>query len=326
MSQVVTSSIAISWVALLYLGACSASNEDSGIQELDLTRTYRAAPDGGEQWLVPDMSIEPFSEEIFCYYGSHQRETVGVNYLQPFMSSHNHHAFIQATDQKDRPDGTLERCTSVGSMEQTSPLFEFTGSSFTSDGNYLALPENSAIKLNQGQQWVIEAHFINPTPDRIIVNAAFNLGFVPVETVERWTASWQFDIGDLLVPAGQEATLQFECGFPMEVSLLTLAGHMHEFGRKIVIDLIQGEENTKIYAVEEWTPEYRDYPPLSSWEPDELLLTPDDSLSISCTWKNNEEEALSFPQEMCTAKGLVLDTEDAIFCVNGNQMGQGESE
>lgn len=326
MNPIVTSSTSTSLIVFLCLGACSAGNEDSGIQELDLTRDYRAAPDGGEQWLVPDMSIEPFSEEIFCYYGSHQRETVGVNYLQPFMSSHNHHAFIQATDQNDKPDGTLERCTSVGGMEQTSPLFEFTGSSFTSDGNYLALPDQSAIKLKQGQQWVIEAHFINPTPDRIIVNAAFNLGFVPAESVERWTASWQFDIGDLLLPAGQESSLEFQCGFPTEVSLLTLAGHMHEFGRRQVIDLIQGDEKSRIYTVEEWSPEYRDYPPLTSWDPDELRITPDESLSISCSWENTEQEDLTFPQEMCTAKGLVLDTEDAIFCVNGIQMGQGESE
>jgi hypothetical protein len=321
-NPIVTSSTSTSLLVLLCLGACSSDNEDSGIQELDLTRVYREAPEGGEQWLVPNMIVEPFSEEIFCYYGTHHGETVGVNYLQPFMSSHNHHAFIQASDRNDRADGTLELCTSVGGMEQTSPLFEFTGSSFTSDGNYLALPEQSAIKLKEGQQWVIEAHFINPTPDRIIVNAAFNLGFVPVESVERWTASWQFDIGDLLLPAGQESSLEFQCGFPKEVSLLTLAGHMHEFGRKQVVDLVQDNEETRIYAVEDWIPEYRDYPPLSSWEPDELHITPDEILSIGCSWENTAQEDLVFPQEMCTAKGLVLDTEDAIFCVNGTQMGQ----
>jgi hypothetical protein len=300
--------------------------DDSGTLTRDLTRVYRDAPEGGEQWLVPPMTLEPFSEEIFCYYGTYTDETVGVNYLQPFMSPYNHHAFIQASDQVNKPDGTLERCTSTGGMEQTSPLFEFTGSSFTSDGNYLALPENSAIQLKKGQKWVIEAHFINPTQDRIEVNAAFNLGFVPANTVARWAASWQFDIGDLLLPAEQETSLSFQCGFPTPVSLITLTGHMHEFGRHQEVDRIHNGEKDRIYAVAHWEPEYRDYPPLTQWAPDEMLLSPQDRLEITCTWENPLETDLAFPLEMCTAKGLVLDTEDAVFCVNGVQMNEGNTE
>jgi len=312
----------LSWLLCLLCLACGASPEDSGIRTRDLTRVYRDAPEGGEQWLVPTMTLEPYTEEIFCYYGTYSGETVGVNYLQPFMSSYNHHAFIQATDQIDKPDGSLEMCTSVGGMQQTSPLFEFTGTSFTSDGNYLPLPENSAIKLQQGQQWVIEAHFINPSPDRILVNAAFNLGFIPTEQVDRWTASWQFDIGDLTLPAGQETSLDFECGFAQDVSLLSMVGHMHEYGRHEEVDLLREGLEERIYEVEHWEPEYRDYPPLTQWAPDALQIGAEDRLSVHCTWENTEENDLAFPQEMCTAKGLVLDVEKAIFCVNGMQMGQ----
>jgi hypothetical protein len=207
-------------------------------------------------------------------------------------------------------------------MNQTSPLFEFTGSSLTSDGNYLPLPENSAIKLNQGQKWVIEAHFINPTADRLIVNAAFNLGFTPQESVEQWTGSWQFDIGDLLLPKGEETTLVFDCDFTQEVSILTLAGHMHEYGLHHEAALLRSESTEQIYAVEEWDAEYRDYPPLSSWEPGELVVAAEDLLRTTCTWKNTADHDLEFPLEMCTTKGLALGLEDAVFCVNGLHMGQ----
>ena len=149
-----------------------------------------------------------------------------------------------------------------------------------------------------------------------------SVGFIPTEQVDRWTASWQFDIGDLTLPAGQETTLDFECGFTQEVSLLSMGGLMHEYGLHEEVDLLREGLEERIYEVEHWEPEYRDYPPLTQWAPDALQIGAEDSLSVHCTWENTEENDLAFPQEMCTEKVLVLDAEKAIFCVNGMQMGQ----
>jgi hypothetical protein len=307
-------------VVSVLLTGCPGSVSDTGGETLDMTRAYRDPPEGGIQLVTPDLVIEPYSETFWCYYGTYTGETVGVNFLQPFVSAFNHHTFIQAAHQNAPADGTVENCEDIGGMDQTSPLFEFSGTSLTSDGNYLPLPENSAIKFQQGQRWIIEAHFINPTPNTLIVNTAFNLGFVPYDEVEVWVGSWQFDIGNLLLPAEEETTLTFDCDFKEEVSLLTLVGHMHEHGRNHVVELLQGNAAQTLYSIDEWEAEFREFPPISSWEPGDLPIGADDLLRTHCTYENSGEEDLQFPQEMCTTKGLALGLEDAVFCVNGLHM------
>jgi len=298
------------------LVACSGS-DDTGEGTLDLTRDVAAPPEGGLQIMTPDLSVPPESGIIWCYYGTYTGDTVGVDFLQPFASAYNHHVFIQGAQENSREDGTLEECTDVAGMDQSSPLFEFTGTSLTSDGNYLPLPDGTALQFLSGQPWVIEAHFINPTARELLVNAAFNLGFTPADQVERWAGSWQFDIGDLAIPAGERTSREFDCKFGQDVELLSLSGHMHENGEAVLVDWIHegGEEN--LYAETDWEPEYRDHPPLRTWEPGEMLIDALDSLRTTCTWNNTTGSTLSFPGEMCTAKGLALDIQAPLFCVDG---------
>ena len=130
--------------------------------------------------------MPPFEEVFWCYYGTYTGEKVGVNFVQPFTSAYNHHTFIQAAQEGDPADGELVDCSDYSGMEKTAPLFDISGNSLTADGNYLQLPEGVAITLNSGQRWLIEAHFVNPTAETLLVNVAFNVGVVPEDEVETW--------------------------------------------------------------------------------------------------------------------------------------------
>ncbi len=304
---------------LLFIAGGLACNggADTGLEVLDLTREVADPPEGGLQIVTPDMRVEPKSAVIWCYYGSYDGPTVGVDFLQPFASAYNHHVFIQGAGENVRDDGVLEACTDVAGMDQTSPLFEFTGTSMTADGNYLPLPEDVAVQFLAGQRWVIEAHFINPTDSVLLVNAAFNLGIVPVERVDRWAGSWQFDIGDLNLPASEQSIRSYECDFGQEVELLSMSGHMHESGRELQVDWVHDAGEETLYQELDWQPVYRDHPPLRTWEPGEKPISSTDSLRTTCTWQNESDQALTFPEEMCTSKGLALDIQAPIFCVDG---------
>jgi hypothetical protein len=264
--------------------------------------------------------VEAFGEVFWCYYGTYTGETVGVNFVQPFVSPYNHHTFIQAAQDDDPADGELVDCSDYDGMERTTPLFDIAGNSLTADGNYLPLPDGVAIKLESGRRWLIEAHFVNPTPDPIRVNVAFNLGVVPEEDVEIWGASYQFDLGPPDIPAGEEITQSFACAFPSEVSVLTLMGHMHQWGQDISIDRVNESESEseRIYTVDEWEDEYRDHPPLDTYEVGELVLEEGQHLRTTCHWFNTSEMDLGFPDEMCSVKGIVAPMETPLFCVDGN--------
>jgi len=300
----------------LGLGCTDSDPEEEGV--MDLVKEYQAPPEGGIQLATPALEVEPYGEVFWCYYGTYTEETMGVNFVQPFVSPYNHHTFIQAAQEDDPSDGELVDCTEYDGMERTTPLFDIAGNSLTADGNYLPLPDGVAIKLESGRRWLIEAHFVNPTPNTLWVNVAFNLGLVPVEEVETWGASYQFDLGPPDIPAGEEVTDSFDCGFPDQVSLVTMMGHMHQWGRDIAIDKVDGSEVERIYTVEEWEADYRDHPPLETFELGEMVLEPGQTLRTTCHWINTTEMDLGFPGEMCSTKGIAAPMEDPLFCVDGS--------
>tara|TARA_B110000037_G_scaffold166691_1_gene188606 strand:- start:21 stop:956 length:936 start_codon:yes stop_codon:yes gene_type:complete len=303
---------------VVILTACSGEvSDEPGVR--DLTRSYALPPDGGFQLVTPDLEVQPFSEVFWCYYGTWSEPDVGVDFAQPLFSAYNHHAFVQTASIEDPPDGTTIECTDSAGMIDTQPLFELTGSSVTDDGNYLPLPPDTAIRLSEGQRWVIESHFVNPTPDILLVNTAFNFGTTPVEEVEHWASSFEFDLGPPLIPNGGLHTEVFDCVFPNAVSIISLSGHMHGHGHSFTVDLVGGEGDTRIYEVEEWYEEYRDYPPMETWDLGEVELSSSDSLRITCTWDNNSGLELAFPDEMCTAKGLAAPLDSPATCTSGDE-------
>jgi hypothetical protein len=300
---------------ILLLGACTPIEEEDGI--LDLVREVQEPPDGGIQLATPPLEVAPFEEVFWCYYGTHTGENVGVDFVQPFVSPYNHHTFIQAAQEGDPADGELVDCSDYSGMEKTTPLFDISGNSLTADGNYLQLPEGVAISLKSGQRWLIEAHFVNPTAQTLSVNVVFNLGVVPEDEVETWAASYQFDLGPPEIAAGQDVTQSFDCAFPQDVSLITLMGHMHQYGQDMSIDRVDETGSERIYTVDHWEAEYRDYPPIQSYELGELMVGEEQVLHTSCHWFNTTEQDLGFPEEMCSAKGIAAPMQDPLFCVDG---------
>ena len=300
----------------LFLACSGEVSNDPSV--LDLTRNYAPPPDGGFQLATPAVEVQPFSEVFWCTYGTWTEADVGVDFMQPLFSAYNHHAFVQSATIEDPPDGTTIECTEDAGMVDTQPLFEMSGSSLTSDGNYLPLPPDTAIRLNEGQRWVIESHFVNPTPDILLVNTAFNFGTIPVEEVLYWASAYEFDLGPPLIPDGGLHTEEFECVFPNTVSLISLSGHMHGAGDSFTVDLLGQQGDSRIYEVEEWQEEYRDYPPILTWDLGEMELTTEEALRITCTWNNNTGLDLGFPDEMCTAKGLAAPLEGPVDCGNAD--------
>jgi len=300
-------------MVVFILLAC-AGEVSEGPEVRDLTREYALPQGEGFQLVTPAVEVQPYSEVFWCTYGTWSEPDVGVDYMQPLFGAYNHHAFVQSASADDPSDGVTTDCTEYAAMVESQPLFDMTGSSIGADGNYLPLPEGVAIKLEEGQRWVIEAHYINPTPDILLVNTAFNFGVMPADEVQVWASSYEFDLGPPSIPADGLYSDSFECSFDSPVSLLSLSGHMHGYGDSFSIYKVSGETESLIYEVEEWEAEYREYPPVLSWGLDEMVLEPTDSLRINCTWDNNSGMELGFPDEMCTAKGLAAPLDGPIGC------------
>lgn len=297
--------------------------EDEDVDDsdtLDLRQEYTAAD---IEFRSPDFEVPPFTETNLCYFGTYDGPTVGiVDFWTIYDTTYIHHNQIKAISDSDAAgfaDGDLVDCEEIAMHDRLTPLVEAVGleaSWETIDQDWLNLVDGDAIKLEGGVRYVLDMHFINSSPQTLLVNTGVNLGVVEESEVERWVGVTRFDVGNLEIPPGGEHTEAFACEWPQDLEVLALYGHMHEYGSRFSIHSSLYSE--PLYAIDEWTSEYHWLPPIVSFEPGELNALAGESYEVSCTWDNNSDETLGFPTEMCNAVAVVAPLNGTLTCLGGS--------
>ncbi len=300
--------------------ACAGMHAlDAGTRVVDERDDYGDAPEPGLQLVLPDQLVGPYEEVIFCFHGTWDGETVGVNLLQP-RGNGNHHNQLKTPLNQPPADGTVRTCSDdYGEMGYATPLFEAAGVSAEDPGGpWLDLPTGMAMKFASGTPWMVETHFINPTDDAVLVNAAIDLGFVPEEEVDVWLGTFEFDAGDLGLDPGP-AEVTFECAWTEDVTLFSILGHMHEFGRSFTTEWIHDGVTETIYEVADWDASYKNAPVIANHEAGEIVIEAGDIFRTTCTWDNTTDGVLEVPAEMCTLNGTAYPLDRPLRCVDGKQ-------
>lgn len=287
---------------------------------LDVRKDFGDAPDPGLAMVMPDVVIEPYEEAIYCFFGTYEGETMGVDYLMPFdTDEYVHHNQLKTPLGDTLEDGEVLDCTYTSEMTDFAPLIESVGvtAEEVPEKGWLDMPEGMAMRFEQGTKWVLETHYINATDKRILANSAIHLGFVDPDEVDTWVSPWEFDSGTLDLPPDGEVSVSFDCEWPEATNLLSVLGHMHELGTSFQVEWIRDGESTMLYEVEEWKVEYKDEPVVQNHEPGEIQIEPGDIFRTTCTWQNDGPDNVNFPEEMCTAVGSIYPREEPIRCING---------
>ena len=168
-------------------------------------------------------------------------------------------------------DGELIDCLAQGedNMPIYSPLFEAVGldtvggEPFETDPfgglNWIDVPEGVAFKLENGQRWALDLHYINTSEQTALVNTGFNVGTIPEEEVEHWASTLQFDAGliDLNL-----VTLDLSNVLGRQITVLSIMGHMHDLAATMVSIGTSLMEQMSGLFLEEWTVDHKDYPSL----------------------------------------------------------------
>ena len=90
---------------------------------------------------------------------------------------------------------------------------------------------------------------------------------------------------------------------------------MHNYGVIFSVDHHRLDGTTeRIYEVNDWDPIYRDVPPVEYFEDSNFVIKEGESLTTTCIYENDTEDALAFPAEMCTTIGIVYPAEEAFEC------------
>jgi hypothetical protein len=311
-------------IALLFALACApdASDDDTSApadDAVDLRLTDADLPaegDGDQVWWGPDEVIQPGEDKMYCLFGTYTGDDLGLHTLDSYQNKYGHHLLLMGTSASplDYPDGTVADCSINGSLGMTDlqPFMLVTGTYVDGVKRDLAidLQEGMAIKLNSGQRWVLQAHYINTGTDSIRAQDALVLGTVPVDSVTTWAAPFILNSSTFNLPPSQATTFSFECPVEADLSVLYVTGHMHQWGTSFKTEL----DGTVIYDEPEWNPQWRDAPPVQEFDPGTMRLTSGSTIRTTCSWFNDTEEALEFPTEMCDTVTVVYPQLTSIIC------------
>lgn len=285
---------------------------------VDLRFELPPVPQGGSQYVTPDMIIPPYSERQFCYFFTYTGEDIGVNKAGFWQNAdYGHHviAMISNADPEVYQDGQSYDCTAKDSMPMTDmePLvIPNVGEVGQSE---MILPEGMATKLKSGSRMVMQSHYLNTSGQALLVRDVINFEYIPVDQVRTWAAPYAHVNLDFSLPPGQTTTVKVECTFDQDVYLLMLLGHMHEWGAAFSIewDRLEGQREL-LYDVPVWDPLMRDDPITYRYDEGQMLIRAGEKFITTCTWFNDTDHVIEFPEEMCVTSGMLYPSVVPLIC------------
>lgn len=295
---------------------------------VDLRLPVPAMPEGGLQFVTPDITIPAGSDKQFCYVTTYKGPDVAINAAKHYQSEGGHHVILLGTSlsTEEYPDGTLFDCTTANSMKDAEPIYvggediELTNGE---DKYFLQYPDpGMATKLNSGTRIFVQAHYINTLSKPTLVRDVVNLYLVPIASVTEWVAPFSFVSVDFSIPALSEYEVVVDCTWTddLPTKLLYMGGHLHEWGKYFYIDYIPSGESkgTRVYGVDNWLAEYRDKPIVNRYgtyyDGPDFVVNKGDRFITTCGWYNDTDVALEFPNEMCATFGSYYSAKTPWIC------------
>ncbi|MCO4773248.1 MAG: hypothetical protein KDA24_24655, partial [Deltaproteobacteria bacterium] len=252
----------LSLVLLAFAAACASPEGDPNLDDVMIgDRELPPVPDGAFQIVTPVVEVPAGSEMFWCFYGEYDGPDVGVYKMVVHDDpQYSHHSLLKEPIENDHPTGSLVDCSSL--MEQIPPrptLLESVG--VIDDGGveheddhdeeehediddwlegyrWVDLPDNIGFAFVSGQKWLADIHFVNTTAETIRTRVVFDLYTTPSEDVEAFVGTFNHDAGGFELPPGEETTVNFDCGWEQDSTILSMGGHMHQYGSHYQVDLL----------------------------------------------------------------------------------------
>lgn len=286
------------------------------------------APASTRRLYTPIITIPPHTERLVCSYLSAPIDApMWVNRTVGQQMTGGHHAAVfLAVSPSDEPP---HEC-----RDDEMSNFRFAAGAGGGGGQDTDLPDGVALKIEPGQQFVIQSHYINATDAPMEVMDAVDLVQVEEAAVRERVDPFAIIYSDLNIPAG---AIGFEvrktCRLEDPISVYMLLGHTHDAGVLFEVThhaggLDAGVGRTLYRATDGSL--LRDNPEIKYYDPP-LMFAAGDVLEVLCRWDNPSDVALGWPDEMCVALmyygpgagWMTCDTEDEVPNVAGSAEGEG---
>jgi hypothetical protein len=268
------------------------------------------------------VTIAPGTEAMHCYYLPPLEQDLVVRGFSTKQGPGGHH-FVIYRAIEPKPAGTIEDCSSGESMKNLLLVLTQTGTQ-EPGASAIEFPDNHAMVLKAGLQLVAQSHYINATDDPVETGDTLRIDTTKAD-LATLTQLHLFVAGanGFEIPAlTEEYSTSAGCELDKDIKLLSLVPHMHELGKRIELRMGVADDMKAIMAVQEWSADMRDLPPITSFNGPKAHgdgnHAAGQSVALTCTWHNTSNQAVKFPAEMCAAVGYftteVPDASD-IICI-----------
>jgi hypothetical protein len=286
-----------------------------------------ATPDAGSgpfagsnaQYSAGPFTVQPGTSIVMCtFVQGTNTEDVDVQGFVATQSVGGHHLIVYTVDHAiDLPPMP---CLQGGQPSWTQVVGTQAAEQI------VAFPANVGFHVKANQQFVMETHYINATPNVMTVQSAFALWYSPAGTVTLQAHPYFFGTLNIDIPANAVWSAQSTCAPPDPVTFYAMQGHEHQMGTGVTVDLIPGDGGLPagldagledgaafLYSTTIW-----DSPPYVLFGNGAgMPIGPADQIHVTCDWDNTGNAALSYPQEMCFAVGFYWPGPGALFCLQG---------
>jgi hypothetical protein len=293
---------------------------DTGM--IDATMDLGPPADGVTRIETPTFVVEPYDEIIVCYVGSFPDDAERLAISWASMHEHpifGHHIQFNGlrggSDGIDAEDGELLDCSDpLTSMLASTNILNLNRPFADGSGGEMVLPDDVAVAIPGGSKWLFEYHVVNTTPRRVRARGVMDLLEVDPEAVQEWAAPWVFNDSGFALPPGEATEVLVDCEWPSEARVLSVLGHMHDFGLSLSVDMVTpGGEQSTIYDAAEWDLAWRYMPYVVDFDGG-LPVSEGTRFLTTCSFFNSGADEVLFPEEMCVASGMFMPAEAPLAC------------
>jgi hypothetical protein len=239
-----------------------------------------------------DWELPAGREKYVCLRAS-VANTAYFHRLHPALAAGTHHMGLMASQSEGAPNGESE-C----SITETGERMVVSGGPGTQD---LELPEGVAIRIDKGEQFLLQLHLFNFGDSVLHGHSGVDALTVDAGTVRYEAELVASQVLALNVPHGKSVA-RGRCTFDRNQTLLGLLPHMHGTGRHVKVTLHTSAGDRVLHDADFEFAEQRRY----ALEP--LAVVPGDYMDYECTYENTSDRTRvwgeSSNDEMCMVGSL----------------------
>jgi hypothetical protein len=273
-------------------------------------------PNPGELTFVTPVfkNLTPGTDITMCSYLDQHFDTESdVTNFRVYQAAPGHHMVVYAA-KKPQPVGS-HPCTDDDMVN--SRYVAAGGSDYSSEAALFVIPPGLAFRIDAGAQVMIQTHWLNATDQTYDGQGVAYLSTAPASPSKQVLGLFNILTTNIVVPAGDSATATTTCKIKHDVTLFTLTGHAHQWGKRIEIQ-VQDDTTTNMLWAHDWVAEFQSNPPMNVYSVEQpLRLAAGQTVQLTCTWQNTTAKDIRFPTEMCVATGFYFPGAGEIDCEDG---------